>query len=46
MAIDPETRDVVQNIYIRKVERVAGELYRVEFGTVEAVKNPLKLANH
>jgi branched-chain amino acid transport system substrate-binding protein len=46
MCIDPETRDVVQNIYLRKVERVDGELYSVEFGTVSAVKDPLKLANH
>jgi branched-chain amino acid transport system substrate-binding protein len=40
--IDPETRDIVQSIYIRKVERVAGELYNVEFATFEAVKNPIK----
>jgi len=36
---DPETRDIVQNIYIRKVERVDGELYNVEFATFEAVKD-------
>jgi branched-chain amino acid transport system substrate-binding protein len=42
ISIDPETRDIVQNIYIRKVERVAGELYNVEFATFEAVKNPMK----
>jgi branched-chain amino acid transport system substrate-binding protein len=46
MSIDAETRDVVHNIYLRKVERVDGELYSVEFGTVAAVKDPLKLANH
>jgi branched-chain amino acid transport system substrate-binding protein len=46
MSIDAETRDVVHNIYLRKVERVDGELYSVEFGTVSAVKDPLKLANH
>ena len=46
MSIDSETRDVVHNIYLRKVERVDGELYSVEFGTVSAVKDPLKLANH
>jgi len=39
IAIDPETRDVVQNIYIRKVEKVDGELYNVEFATFEAVKD-------
>jgi branched-chain amino acid transport system substrate-binding protein len=38
--IDPETRDVVQNVYIRRVERVGGELYNVEFDTMKMVKNP------
>ena len=42
VSIDPETRDIVQNIYIRRVERVDGELYNVEFATVEAVKDPGK----
>jgi branched-chain amino acid transport system substrate-binding protein len=41
MSIDPETRDVVHNEYIRKVEKVNGEMYNVEFATVEAVKDPL-----
>jgi branched-chain amino acid transport system substrate-binding protein len=40
IAIDPETRDIVQNEYIRKVEKVNGELYNVEFATIEAVKDP------
>ena len=44
MSIDPATRDVVQNIYIRRVEKVDGELYNVEFATFEAVKDPIKLA--
>ena len=44
MSIDPETRDVVHNEYIRRVERVNGELYNVEFATVEAVKDPGKEA--
>jgi branched-chain amino acid transport system substrate-binding protein len=43
MSIDPETRDVVQNIYIRKVEKKNGELYNVEFQTFEAVKDPGKM---
>ncbi len=42
IAIDPETRDIVQNIYIRKVEKKNGELYNVEFATFEAVKDPGK----
>jgi branched-chain amino acid transport system substrate-binding protein len=40
ISIDPETRDIVQNIYIRKVEKKAGELYNVEISTVKAVKDP------
>ncbi len=39
MSIDPDTRDVVQNIYMRKVERKNGQLYNVEFATFEAVKD-------
>ncbi|HUI97328.1 MAG TPA: ABC transporter substrate-binding protein [Xanthobacteraceae bacterium] len=42
ISIDPDTRDIVQNIYLRKVEKVNGELYNVEFQTYEAVKDPLK----
>jgi len=40
--IDAETRDIIQNVYVRKVERVDGELYNVEFDTIEAVKDPAK----
>ena len=42
ISIDPDTRDIVQNIYIRKVEKVDGELYNMEFATFEAVKDPGK----
>jgi hypothetical protein len=42
ISIDPETRDIVQNVYIRKVEKVDGELYNVEFQTFEAVKDPAR----
>jgi branched-chain amino acid transport system substrate-binding protein len=42
MSIDPETRDVVQTIYIRKVEKVGGELANVPFDKVENVKDPVK----
>jgi branched-chain amino acid transport system substrate-binding protein len=45
VAIDPSTREIVQNIYIRRVEKVAGELYSVELATFEAVKDPTKIAN-
>jgi branched-chain amino acid transport system substrate-binding protein len=42
ISIDPETRDIVQNIYIRKVEKKNGQLYNVEFATFENVKDPAK----
>jgi branched-chain amino acid transport system substrate-binding protein len=42
MSIDPDTRDVIHNVYIRRVERINGELYNREFVTFEAVKDPLK----
>ena len=41
--IDAQTRDVVQDVYIRKVERVNGQLYNVEFDTLKSVKDPGKL---
>ena len=44
ISIDPETRDIVQNIYIRKVDKVGGELYNVEFATIPNVKDPVKAA--
>jgi branched-chain amino acid transport system substrate-binding protein len=43
MSIDPDTRDVVQNIYMRKVEKKNGQLYNVEFQTFDAVKDPAKV---
>jgi branched-chain amino acid transport system substrate-binding protein len=43
--IDPETRDIIHNVYVRKVERVDGELYNQEFETFEAVKDPGKIKN-
>lgn len=42
ISIDPETRDIIQNIYIRKVEKKNGELYNVEFETFKDVKDPGK----
>jgi len=44
VSIDPDTRDIIQNIYVRKVERVGDELYNVEFATFDAVKDPVKAA--
>jgi branched-chain amino acid transport system substrate-binding protein len=43
VAIDPQTREMIQNIYVRKVERVNGELYNVEFKTIANVKDPSKI---
>ncbi len=42
MSIDPETRDVVQNIYIRRVQKVGNELVNVPFDKIENVKDPVK----
>jgi branched-chain amino acid transport system substrate-binding protein len=44
ISIDPDTRDIIQNVYIRKVEKKNGELYNVEFATYPAVKDPIKAA--
>ena len=41
--IDAQTRDIVQDIYIRKVERKDGQLWNIEFDTLKAVKDPGKL---
>jgi branched-chain amino acid transport system substrate-binding protein len=38
--IDAQTRDIVQDVYIRRVERKNGELYNVEFDVFKAVKDP------
>jgi branched-chain amino acid transport system substrate-binding protein len=45
IAIDPETRDIVQNIYLRKVEKQDGRLANVEFETIPNVKDPWKEMN-
>ncbi|MGD0420781.1 MAG: ABC transporter substrate-binding protein [Xanthobacteraceae bacterium] len=42
ISIDPETRDIIQTVYIRRVENVGGELRNVEFDKVENVKDPVK----
>jgi branched-chain amino acid transport system substrate-binding protein len=44
ISIDPDTRDIIQNVYMRKVEKVDGELYNVEFETFPNVKDPAKAA--
>lgn len=42
MYIDAQTRDVVHNIYVRRVERKDGQLWNVEIATVTDVKDPGK----
>ena len=42
ISIDPETRDIVQTVYIRKVEKVDGRLVNVEIAEIPAVKDPYK----
>ncbi len=43
--IDPETRDIVQNVYIRRAEMLDGKLANVEFETIPMVKDPWKELN-
>jgi branched-chain amino acid transport system substrate-binding protein len=38
VTLDPQWRDFVQNMYVRRVERVGGELYNVELATIPNVK--------
>ena len=40
VSIDPETRDIVQNVYLRRVENVKGLWSNVEFDKVEKFKDP------
>lgn len=42
ISIDPETRDIIQNVYIREVRELNGELANVEFETIPDVKDPWK----
>ena len=42
ISIDPATRDIVQTVYMRRVEKVGGELVNVEFDKMENVKGPVK----
>ena len=44
ISIDPETRDIVQTVYIRQVELVNGQLINVEIAAIPNVKDPYKAA--
>jgi branched-chain amino acid transport system substrate-binding protein len=43
--IDPDTRDIVQNVYIRRLEKQNGKLANIEIDTIPAVKDPWKEFN-
>jgi len=45
ISIDPATRDIVQNEYIREVRKVGGQLANVEIDTIPNVKDPWKEFN-
>ena len=40
ISIDPATRDIVQNIYIRRCEMKDGKIWNIEFDKIENVKDP------
>ena len=42
ISIDPETRDIIQNEYMREVKKIGGQLANVELETISAVKDPLQ----
>ena len=42
LVIDPATRDIVQTVYIRKVEKVDGKVQNVEIDKIDNVKDPAK----
>jgi branched-chain amino acid transport system substrate-binding protein len=42
VSIDPETRDVINTVYIRRAEKVNGQIRNVEIAKFENVKDPVK----
>jgi len=46
ISIDPETRDIVQNEYVREVRKVGGITANIEMETIKAVKDPWKEINN
>jgi branched-chain amino acid transport system substrate-binding protein len=44
ITIDPETRDIIQTVYIRRIEKVDGQLVNVEIDAIPNVKDPFKAA--
>jgi hypothetical protein len=45
VAVDPATRDIIQNIYLRRTEMKDGKLANIEFDTIPNVKDPWKELN-
>jgi branched-chain amino acid transport system substrate-binding protein len=45
ISIDPNTRDIVQNVYMRRTELKDGKLVNTEFETIPDVKDPWKELN-
>ncbi|HXW24747.1 MAG TPA: ABC transporter substrate-binding protein [Xanthobacteraceae bacterium] len=45
ITIDPDTRDIIQNVYMRRTEMKDGKLANVEFDTIPDVKDPWKELN-
>ncbi|MGZ3411198.1 MAG: ABC transporter substrate-binding protein [Xanthobacteraceae bacterium] len=43
--IDPVERDIIQNIYIRRIDKVDGKLTNIDIATIPMVKDPWKLDN-
>lgn len=46
VSIDPDTRDMIQTIYVRKVEKTDGGLFNVEFDSTPNVKDPYKASKN
>ena len=42
ISIDPDTRDIVQNVYIREVQKIDGKAQNAEIDKIENVKDPAK----
>jgi branched-chain amino acid transport system substrate-binding protein len=42
ISIDPQTREIIQNVYIRRAEKRDGQIWNIEFATIPAVKDPAK----
>lgn len=46
ISIDPDTRDIVQTVYVRKVEKKGDQFYNIEFDAIPDVKDPCKASKN